>query len=62
MIIPALRLDDLASPKFSPEVTEMFAGAAQFADSLPLEVEALKAAAIEQLGGSFTDFGPSEFV
>ena len=62
MTIPALRLDDLASPEFSPEVAEMFAGAAQFADSLPLEVEALKAAAIEQLGGSLTDFGPSEFV
>ena len=48
---------DLADPQFSPDVAEMFAGAAAFAPMLPLEFDAVHAAAIEQLGGGFTDFG-----
>ncbi len=63
MLNPALiRLDDLEAPRFSPEVAEMFEGAAALVPLLPVEFDALHDAAVEQLGGELTDFGPTEYV
>lgn len=60
--IPPVRLDDLAAPRFSPEIAEMFAGAAALVPLLPMEFDALHDAAVEQLGGTLTDFGTHEYV
>jgi Sulfotransferase family len=61
MPIPTVRLEDLAEPTFSPEMTELRAGAASFATMLPLEVDAILAQAIAELGGVLTDFGSDIF-
>ena len=59
--IPTIRLDDLAEPRYSPEMAEILAGAAQFAPLLTFEPEAILNQAIAELGGGLTDFGPDLF-
>ena len=55
-----VRIDDLADPKFSPEVDEMRAAMAAMAPELTLEPEALMAAAAAETG--LDDFGSDDFV
>lgn len=52
-------IDDLASPRFSPEVAEMMALAAPMADAIELTPEALLAQAVAETG--FDDFGGDGF-
>ena len=51
-----IRIDDLARPRFSPEVEQIFDFLAQQGRSVALEPDALLKAAIEQSGG-LDDFG-----
>ena len=55
-----VRLDDLAAPRFAPEVDEMFAGAAAFADTVELSADALMSQASTELG--LDDFGDPSFI
>lgn len=55
-----VRLDDLAAPTFAPEVREMLAGAAAFADTVELSPDALMAQAAAELG--LDDFGDPSFL
>jgi hypothetical protein len=55
-----IRLDDLADPQFSPEIVEMFAGAAPFAEMVELNADALMTQAAAETG--LDDFGPMDFV
>jgi hypothetical protein len=52
-------LDDLAHPRFSPEIDELRAGMAAMASECPLEPDALCRAAVEQAG--LDDFGNVAF-
>ncbi len=55
-----IRLDDLAAPRFAPEVAEMMGGVAAIADSVELNADALMTQAAEAAG--LDDFGPMDFV
>jgi hypothetical protein len=52
-------LDDLAHPRFTPDIDELRASLAEVAPACPLEPDALCAAAVEQAGVS--DFGDDAF-
>jgi hypothetical protein len=52
-------LDDLAHPRFSPEIDELRAGMTAIAPQCPLEPDALCRAAVEQAGSD--DFGDGAF-
>ena len=52
-------LDDLACPRFSPEIDQLRATLADVAPGCPLEPDALCAAAVEQAGAD--DFGDDAF-
>jgi Sulfotransferase family len=52
-------LDDLAHPRFSPEIDQLRAGLVEMAPSCPIEPDALCAAAVEQTG--LSDFGAAAF-
>ncbi len=56
---PPVVLDDLASPRFSPEIDQLREAMADIAPGCPLEPEALCAAAAEQAGTD--DFGDAGF-
>jgi hypothetical protein len=58
---PAVHIDDLAEPRFPPEVQELFDGAAAMADAVELTADALCAQAAAETG--LDDFGddPSWF-
>lgn len=55
--IPAIRLDDLAAPRFSPEAAEIMALGAALADDVAIEPERILADAVAGTGG-LHDFGP----
>jgi hypothetical protein len=55
-----VRLDDLAEPRFAPEIAEMMAGAAAMADGIELNADALMNQAASSVG--LDDFGPMDFV
>ena len=56
---PTVFIDDLAEPKFSPEIVELRSMMADIGATLTLEPDALIAAAVEQTG--LDDFGPDDF-
>jgi hypothetical protein len=56
---PPVRIDDLADPRFSPEVEEMRAAMAALAADVRLEPDALMQAASAELG--LDDFGADDF-
>jgi hypothetical protein len=55
-----VRLDDLAAPRFSAEITEMMAGAAAMGEAVELNADALMTQTAEQVG--LDDYGPMDFV
>ena len=55
--IPAIRLDDLAAPRFSPEAAEIMALGAALADDVAIEPGRIMADAVAGTGG-LHDFGP----
>lgn len=55
-----VRLDDLADPRFSPEILEMLAAVAPMADAVELNADALMTQASTELG--LDDFGPEDFI
>jgi len=55
-----VRIDDLADPRFSPEVEEMRTAMAAMASELTLELDALMAAASSETG--LDDFGNEDFI
>jgi Sulfotransferase family len=57
---PAVRIDDLAAPRFSPEIEELRAGLAAMADDVRLEPPNLMMIAVTETG--IDDFGPDDFV
>jgi hypothetical protein len=54
-----VRIDDLAAPRFSPDVAQLLAGLAQLGAGLELEEEPLLDAARAQTG--LADFGDDGF-
>lgn len=56
---PAVVLDDLARPRFTPEVEEMRGFMAQMAPDCPLDAAALHARARDETG--LSDFGPRDY-
>ncbi len=59
MAVDSIRLEDLAAPEFSPEVTAMREGLAALADDLSFDPDAMRAEAVEELG--LSDFGGSSY-
>lgn len=55
-----MRLDDLAAPRFSAEITEMMAGATAMGEAVELNADALMTQTAEQVG--LDDYGPMDFV
>jgi Sulfotransferase family len=55
----AVQLDDLAEPRFSPEIDQIRDLMAQMATECPLDVAALHAKAAAETG--LTDFGPDDY-
>ena len=55
-----IRLDDLAEPRYSPEITEMLAAVEPMGAMVELNADALMTQAATELG--LDDFGPSDFI
>lgn len=55
----AVHIEDLANPRFSPEIEEMMTAAAPFGASIELEIEPMLAQAAAETG--LDDFGPDGF-
>ncbi len=55
----AVRLDDLAQPRFSPEAQQLLDMMAKLALDCPLDADALHAGAAAEMG--LTDFGPQDY-
>ena len=55
-----IRLDDLADPRYTPDITEMLAAVEPMGAMVELNADALMTQASTELG--LDDFGPSDFI